>query len=100
MTPAEITLVILILITIAYFIIGTIWAIVMHRRMDALKRLPKAKWVVFVFNLNMWPECMVIWIGLQIYKFFKCDKICVNMEQLLANQRIANKLRRRKQGIE
>lgn len=99
MTPAETTLVILTLVTIGYFIIGTIWAIVMHRRIQ-WSTYKRAKWVVFIFNLNMWPECMALWVLLQIYKFFTCDKICVDLKQLLDQQRIENKLRRRKQGIE
>ena len=98
MTPVE-TLIFLSALTVGYFIVGTIWAIAMHRRIQ-WSTYPRAKWVVFVFNLNMWPECMAIWVGLQIYKFFSCDKICVDLKQLLEQQKIQNKLRRRKQGLE
>lgn len=92
MTPAETTLVILTLVTIGYFIIGTIWAIVMHRRIQ-WNTYKRAKWVVFVVNLNMWPECIAIWILLQVYKFIKWNIMGATLEQLLTNQKAENKLR-------
>ncbi len=78
----------LILLTIGYFIIGIAWAWWMHTR---ITNFPRAKWVVFLFNLNMWPECMVIWVWLQVYKFIKWNKMSVTLEQLLSNQRALNK---------
>ena len=90
----------LIFLTILYFVIGTAWATWMHYR---ITNFPRAKWIVFVFNVNMWPECICIWIFLQIYKFIKMncshqhsDETYMTVDELLANQRALNKLNRGK----
>ena len=97
MTPIES----LILLTIGYFIIGTAWAAWMHTRMTEFKR---AKWIIFVFNINMWPECMVIWLVAQGYMLIKenymshqhSDETYMTVDELVANQRALNKENRGK----